>query len=241
MAPKSDARRDAEAEMIRRPDRPDRYFRETFKLSQPTVSNIRRELRERNIIPPSRRGGNPLSGRVETLLTVDPSAASVDERPVSPQEPASPLPSITPTELLAIGATEFTDENDEETRKKLLARCRAIALDPGMHPDTVLSASQVYIKLKDAVRAKSLGPGRPLTHEDAVARLARLMSACGPNIVHEAITSAFGGTNAAKSGGSTEPVHGPDPAPAASGPTSPPGSDPSPNPNEGSGRPSDMG
>lgn len=237
---KSDERRDAEAEMIRRPDRPDRYFRETFKLSQPSVSNIRRELRDRGLIPPSRRASKTL-GRVETLLTVDSPAASTGANPVSPQEPASPLPTITPSELLAIGATEFSDEDDEETRKKLLSRCRAIALDPGMHPDTVLSASQVYIKLKDAVRAKSLGPGRPLSHEDAVARLARLMAACGAEIVHDAITSAFGGTNAAKSSGSEEPVHSPDSASAAVGPASTSGSDPRIDSDEDSGRPSDVG
>lgn len=240
MTQKSPARLAAEAEIARDPNRPDKYFMDTFGISKPLVSIIKRTLRERGIIPPPRRGRKPLR-EVETLLTESHSPASGEKSPVKPQDDAPSLSIITPAELAALGATEFTDENDEETRKKLLARCRAIALDPEMHPDTVLSASQVYIKLKDAVRAKSLGPGRPLTHEDAVARLARLMSACGPTIVHEAITSAFGGTNAAKSSGSTVAVHSSDPTPEALGPARAPGSDPRTGPDEGSGRPSDVG
>lgn len=239
MAKKSEKTLACEEEMIQFPERPNKYFMDKYGLSKPTMSLIRRELRARGVIPESRR--SPLSSReVETLLT-SPAGASPAAAGVSPQDDAPSLAVITPAELAALGATEFTDENDEETRKKLLARCRAIALDPGMHPDTVLSASQVYIKLKDAVRAKSLGPGRPLTHEDAVARLARLMSACGPTIVHEAITSAFGGTNAAKSSGSTVAVHSSDPTPEALGPARAPGSDPRTDPDEGSGRPSDVG
>lgn len=240
MAEKSPERLAAEAEMVLNPDAPDKYFADKFKISRPTVSLIRRYLRERHLIPPSRRGRNTL-GKVEPILAGHLTAASADPVPAPPQESAAPFPSITGEELLSIGVPEFTDENDEETRKRLLSRCRAIALDPDMHPDTVLSASQVYIKLKDAVRAKSLGPGRPVTHEDAVARLASLMHACGPIIVHEAITSAFGGTNAAKSSGSTVAVHSSDPTPEALGPARAPGSDPRTDPDEGSGRPSNMG
>ena len=217
MKTKSRERLAAEAAIIKDPALPDRYFMETYKLSKASIANIRKDLRARGVIPGSRR----TSGGVEAILT-DPRMTA---ETVLPQESA-PLPPITSTELATLGLdTELTDENDEATRKMLLSRCRSIALDPDTHPDTVLTASQVYIKLKDAVRAKSLGPGKPVTHEDAVARLGRLMSAVGPEIVSEAITSAFGGPNATKSSGPAQPADSPDTSPEAVTASSTPGSE----------------
>jgi hypothetical protein len=142
-------------------------------------------------------------------MVTDPSLAA-------PPTPSPALPS-SPSDLIAL-ADSVTEEDDEATRKELLKKVRAIALDPTMHPDTVLSAAQAYIKLKDAVKAKSLGPGKPMNRETAIKRLTSLLTAVGPNIALAAFEHAFKGilNNALQPSGSTEPLHAEDAAPEAS-------------------------
>lgn len=86
---------------------------------------------------------------------------------------------------------DINNLDDESIRKKLLKGIIAIAFRPGIHPDTQLAATQVWAKLKDMARAKELGPGKPKTREDAVARLTELLIAVGPEIAIAAMTAAF--------------------------------------------------
>ena len=84
------------------------------------------------------------------------------------------------------------DLDDEETRKKLLREVKRIAFDTNAHPDTRLSATQVWLKLKDMAKTRELGPGVPLTRAAAVARLKDLFLAVGLDLVLEALLLAFG-------------------------------------------------
>jgi len=84
------------------------------------------------------------------------------------------------------------DLDDEETRKKLLREVKRIAFDAASHPDTRLSATQVWLKLKDMAKTRELGPGVPLTRVAAIARLKDLISAVGLEMALEALLLAFG-------------------------------------------------
>lgn len=84
------------------------------------------------------------------------------------------------------------DLDDEETRKKLLREVKRIAFDPNAHPDTRLSATQVWLKLKDMAKTRELGPGVPLTHAAATGRLKDLHMAVGLEMALEALLLAFG-------------------------------------------------
>lgn len=84
------------------------------------------------------------------------------------------------------------DLDDEETRKKLLREVKRIAFDVNAHPDTRLSATQVWLKLKDMAKTRELGPGVPLTRAAAVSRLKDLILAVGLELALEALLLAFG-------------------------------------------------
>jgi len=206
----SAARLAIKEKMIAMPHLPNEAFMSEFGVSRRLVSYIRSELVKSNKIPGGRRSSLPAE-LAEALMDIDSPpevAGSSDARSPLTTPPALPT---TSSELISI-ANDFTDEDDEDTRKKLLKKVREIALDPSMHPDTVLSAAQAYIKLKDAVRARSLGPGKPMNREGAIARLTSLLTAVGPNIALAAFEAAFKGliTHATKSSGTTEPIHSSD-------------------------------
>lgn len=87
--------------------------------------------------------------------------------------------------------TDLLDLDDETVRKRLLKRVIGIALSPNSHPDSALSAATIWGKLKDMARIADLGPGKPLTRGDAVARLSELMRAVGSDISMQAMYVAF--------------------------------------------------
>lgn len=221
MAGKPSAIRQAiKDKMLATPHLPDAAFVSEFNCSRRLVAYVRAELVKAGKIPGGRRASLPTE-LAEALLVTEPDPQDGSPRPTTPRSPAPPALPSSPSELIAL-AEDFTDEDDETTRKELLKKVRAIALDPGMHPDTVLSAAQAYIKLKDAVRAKSLGPGKPMTREAAVKRLTNLLVAVGPNIALTAFEHAFKGilSNGTQLSGATEPVHSENPAPEVAGPSS---------------------
>lgn len=196
--------------MMASPHLPDAAFMAEFGCSRRLVSYVRSELVKSGKIPGGRRASLPME-LAEALMVTDPALAA-------PTSPPPTLPS-SPSDILAL-AENLTEEDDEATRKELLRKVRAIALDPAMHPDTVLSAAQAYIKLKDAVKAKSLGPGKPMNRESAVTRLTALLTAVGPNIALTAFEHAFKGllNNAIQPSGAEEPLHSKNTTPEASGP-----------------------
>jgi len=81
--------------------------------------------------------------------------------------------------------------SDEDAQKRLQKQALLFAFDPKLHPDTRMSASQMWQKLRDAAKAKNLGPGAPKTFEDAVARMSDLMVAVGAQVTLAAVNIAF--------------------------------------------------
>jgi len=97
--------------------------------------------------------------------------------------------------LRAIAAnTDLVDDLVDEaaTRDKLLRQVQRMALDPMLPADLRLSATQVWVKVKDIARTKDLGPGPPRTEEEILARLTRLLQAVGPKIALKALNMVFG-------------------------------------------------
>jgi hypothetical protein len=86
---------------------------------------------------------------------------------------------------------ENLDLDDADVHKRLLKQCIRFAFDPNLHPDTRMSASTMWAKLKDLQKARDLGPGKPMTFETAVSRMCDLMQAAGPEITLAAVNAAF--------------------------------------------------
>lgn len=81
--------------------------------------------------------------------------------------------------------------DDELIQKTLIKQCIRFALDPSLHPDTRLSASTMWGKLRDMGKSKDIGPGKPKTYEAAVLRLVDMLLACGPEMTIDAVNRAF--------------------------------------------------
>lgn len=142
-------------------------------VSERTVAQARSELAQKGLLPSGRNATAPPPA--EPLLVVKDTV--IDD----------------PTmKALATGdMSDVLDLDDEEIRKKLLRGVIKIALTPGTHPDTQLSATTVWSKLKDMARVAELGPGKPVDRKTAVARLSDLDTACGLDIAIDALLTAF--------------------------------------------------
>jgi len=149
---------------------------DNINIGERTIAQARSELAQKGLLP---------SGRMATLA----------QAPIVTE----PLVVIKDTvindktmEALAKGdMADILDMDDESIRKELLRGVIKIALRPGVHPDTQLSATTVWSKLKDMARVAELGPGKPLTREQAIARLSELMTAVGSDIAMAAMYKAF--------------------------------------------------
>jgi hypothetical protein len=92
-----------------------------------------------------------------------------------------------------IALTDGPEMDDGEVRRRLLKQCLSFAFNPELHPDTCMSASQMWAKLKEQTKARDLGPGNPLTLEAAVERHRDIDAACGPEITALGCAAAFTG------------------------------------------------
>lgn len=120
--------------------------------------------------------------------------------------------------MAAIG--EMVDammENGDDTtvQKALIRQCLIFANNPSLHPDTRMSASQMYMKLKSLSQTRDLGPGKPMTRQAAIERLRDLLIAAGPVITRAAINLAF---NRESTNGETNPGTSPSGATETPGP-----------------------
>jgi hypothetical protein len=158
-------------------------------LSEGTISTARRDLVAEGKLPPDRK-------ITKTKLTEK--AAEVPA-PLLPQTTAEGMPQGGDTvrdSAAMFRIAEMIDEsvdkgNDADVVKLLLRQALKFATDPDLHPDTRMSASQMWHKLKDMTRAKDLGPGVPKTRADAVARVRDVLITVGPEITVEAVHAAF--------------------------------------------------
>lgn len=149
-------------------------------LSERIISKARKELRSLGFahpLPSDHRSNDTPSIEEPTRLPAD------------------------PDKLATQGMAQLMEMVDEETKRqdateleppemrKILAR---IARAPNSPPQVRIAAVTAKTKL-DAETADrhSLGPGPPLTREDAIVRLALLLEACGPDIAAEAMERAF--------------------------------------------------
>lgn len=144
-------------------------------------------------LAPSRKGETGVLLPEPGTGTEQASAAPV--APVSPVRTPAGMLDHQAMQAMADMIDQFADENgeidDAKVHKKLLRQCLTFAFNPGLHPDTRMSASQMWSKLRDQAKSHALGPGKPLTYEDGVLRLADMMKAAGSKMTLDAINRAF--------------------------------------------------
>jgi hypothetical protein len=171
------------------PNRKDEDLAKEIGSSSRTVARARAELVKSGGIPSHRgpTGGTTGSFPDSTPPTYTP-PASKDSLPYR-TVPFATLPGLSGP-FIPPDDTEI-EEMDGDTRRKFLKALRIAAFDMNLSPDTRFTAMQLYLKIKDAIRAKELGPGVPLTHETALSRLVLLFSAVGIELVNEAHLLAF--------------------------------------------------
>jgi hypothetical protein len=143
--------------------------------SKPTVVRVKNSLRQKGLLDEAKARNSAKSFKREHNL--DDSSQLTDAKQL--------------LELANSDILDFGLDSEEDTRKKLLKQVQLLALDPGVHPDTRLSATQVWVKLKDIARAKDLGPGLPRSREEIIDRLIRIMQAVGANLSITALEAAF--------------------------------------------------
>jgi hypothetical protein len=166
-------------------------------LSDSTVARARRDLVAEGRIAQARNTPVVVPEPQATQPTKP--KGTVDPPPAVSAAPAVGVPSKAGSLLdhaalveLASMVDELVEAGDDEViHKKLIKQCLIFALRPDLHPDTRMSASQMYGKLKDMARAKELGPGKPKTFAIGKARLTDLLVACGPEMVLAAVHDAF--------------------------------------------------
>jgi len=112
-------------------------------------------------------------------------AALVAEDPSLEVENAGDLINAINTE---IGGDISEDASPEEMRSILTRILRNRALDPRVRVLAIAQKQKLDFETQDR---DSLGPGKPLTREDALTRLTLLITACGPDLLQDAITRAF--------------------------------------------------
>jgi transposase-like protein len=159
-------------------------------ISESSVARARKELIEEGKLQPSRKA----PPREQTAPTVETPAESAEPAPpakVKKKDAGTMLDHAAMMTLADMADVETDKIDDDEIQKRLLKQAARFAFDPRLHPDTRMSASQMWSKLRDQAKAKNLGPGAPKTFADGVRRLADLHVACGVDMVMAAIQLAF--------------------------------------------------
>jgi hypothetical protein len=147
-------------------------------VSDATIARARRELIQDGRLSKSRK----------TMQVEAPKEVKDEPRTLS--KPAGLLDHEA-MQAMADMIDTLTDLDDEEIHKRLLKQCIQFAFNPRLHPDTRMSASQMWAKLRDQAKSKDLGPGAPVNFEGGVERLRDLMVACGAPMTLAAVNSAF--------------------------------------------------
>lgn len=161
-------------------------------FSDSTIARARAELIHEGKLAPSRKKEAP------PKVAPSPPKAETIAPPKSESTATEPAPSDSLLDHSAMQAladmidVTSSEEDDVLTRKRLIKQCLTFAIDPRLHPDTRMSATQMWDKLTAQSKARELGPGKPKTRADAVARLSDLNAAVGLSIWLEAGVNAFG-------------------------------------------------
>ncbi len=156
------------------------------KCSTTMIAQVRAQLIIEGKLAPSRK--KTAEPKPPALPVEEPLAAA--GTPPAPRKPAGLLDHEA-MQAMADMIDKLADLDDEEIHKRLLKQCIQFAFDPRLHPDTRMSASQMWAKLRDQAKAKDLGPGAPVTFEEGVERMRDLMVACGAPMTLAAVNAAF--------------------------------------------------
>ncbi len=163
-------------------------------LSDSTIARARRDLVDEGILAPARNAPvEPVSPPEPVAAQPTEGAPSEDKsRPVKSTAKGNATPDHEAMRTLAeMVDTAVNSGDDESIQKMLLKQCLVFAFRPDLHPDTRMTASQMWGKLRDMAKAKDLGPGKPKTRVDAVLRLRDMLIAAGSEITIEAVHLAF--------------------------------------------------
>src|SRR5688572_15772501 len=95
--------------------------------SKPTVVRVKNSLRQRGLLNEAKTRASASSSK--NIANLSDSTQLTDAKQL--------------LELANSDVLDFSLETEEDTRKKLLKQVQLLALDPGVHPDTRLSATQV--------------------------------------------------------------------------------------------------
>lgn len=185
-----------------------------IRCSERTVAQARKELRGQ--IPPSPYDYMSRNEITEQALAAEASVADATTPPVEAggYEVSATKQMLQAAEEEAEHVGKFLDDMTPEEMKRVLTR---LIRNPGMPPQIRIAAITAKQKLDyDTQDRHALGPGAPLSREAAIDRLASLMRACGPDLVHDAITAAF--TKGAGRGSDTEAVDEGQPPPPLEAP-----------------------
>lgn len=129
-----------------------------------TITYARASLRREGLIPDSRKTGINRGGL--------------------------PVENLTPEDLKRFENSENIEEelgNDDQIRTQIVRSVQRMALNPKLSPDIRLSASQIWVKLKDVSKEEELGPGPPRTEVEVIDRLLRIFEAVGHKTVLKAL------------------------------------------------------
>jgi hypothetical protein len=116
-----------------------------------------------------------------------------------PQIPTAQIPNVdvpetqeSDTKKLLDLANSLSEMDPEWTPEEMLKLCKLMANDPNEATTSRQSAIALYRKIKVELEGKGqLGPGPPLSHEDVVMRMMRIMQSQGLETSTEAFERAF--------------------------------------------------
>lgn len=173
--------------LIKNPDASIAEAAKATNMGERTIARARKQLVDEGVLPGG-RNAEPA-----------PEAPSSSVEPVAPAAPTKAgksgnalLDAQAMKELDEMLNAVEEDEDDAESQKKMLRQVKRMAFDLRLHPDTRMSAMQMWGKLRDMTAARTLGPGKPLNEEAAIDRLVLLFEAVGADIAVKAMYKAFG-------------------------------------------------
>lgn len=181
----------AKAYILEHPDESKEVQALGADVSISLIGMARAQLIKDGLLPPSRKAGGPALEPEAPSPPAQEQADPPEPKPEKKTKPASMLDSQAMQALADMIEKDLSGLDDDGIRQKLLKQCLLFAFNPALHPDTRMSASQMWAKLKERQREADLGPGAPTNFDTAVERLRDIMVACGPKITLAAVNLAF--------------------------------------------------
>lgn len=164
------------------------------KVSDNTVARARRILIEKGLIPESRKK-DPVLPTVEMFPEEPLHMKGSDASATQPaQDPAPADPGMLDHAAMIAMASmvaQAEELTDEEVQRRLMRQAQLFAFNPTLHPDTRMSASTLWAKLRDMKKDEAIGPGKPMTLLEAVRRTKDVLLAVGQVVSALAVKEAF--------------------------------------------------